>query len=196
MAHRPATSLPNAHWTDAPPPLHPSHEVYLRPPASRSQTPFGWCRPRLHDTGSLRVEFRPDRYPAPVNHFRALGQGAATVSRESGARQPSGKPIICTCMETPGGRRASQGAITACPRGRREGEPMRLANRAALITGGNSGIGLATARLFRAEGGRVAIVGRSKETLDAAAEISAGMSSPSGPTSPMSKRPSVRVCTL
>ncbi len=51
---------------------------------------------------------------------------------------------------------------------------MRLANRAALITGGNSGIGLATARLFRAEGGRVAIVGRSKETLDAAAEMLGG----------------------
>lgn len=48
---------------------------------------------------------------------------------------------------------------------------MRLANKAALITGGNSGIGLATARLFRAEGARVAIVGRNKKTLDAAAEM-------------------------
>lgn len=48
---------------------------------------------------------------------------------------------------------------------------MRLAKKAAFITGGNSGIGLATARLFRAEGARVAIVGRNKATLDAAAEI-------------------------
>jgi NAD(P)-dependent dehydrogenase (short-subunit alcohol dehydrogenase family) len=42
----------------------------------------------------------------------------------------------------------------------------RLANKTALITGGNSGIGLATARLFVAEGARVAITGRNQETLD------------------------------
>src|SRR2546423_15645077 len=47
---------------------------------------------------------------------------------------------------------------------------VRLANKTALITGGNSGIGLATARLFVAEGARVAITGRNKETLEAAAK--------------------------
>jgi len=46
---------------------------------------------------------------------------------------------------------------------------MRLAGKTAFITGGNSGIGLATARLFIAEGARVAITGRSQATLDAAA---------------------------
>jgi NAD(P)-dependent dehydrogenase (short-subunit alcohol dehydrogenase family) len=46
----------------------------------------------------------------------------------------------------------------------------RLANKTALITGGNSGIGLATAKLFVAEGARVIITGRNKETLDAAAK--------------------------
>ncbi len=45
---------------------------------------------------------------------------------------------------------------------------MKLAGKKALITGGNSGIGLATARLFIKEGAQVAITGRNQETLDAA----------------------------
>jgi NADP-dependent 3-hydroxy acid dehydrogenase YdfG len=47
---------------------------------------------------------------------------------------------------------------------------MELDNKAALITGGNSGIGLATARFFVAEGERVAITGRSPKTLQATAK--------------------------
>jgi NAD(P)-dependent dehydrogenase (short-subunit alcohol dehydrogenase family) len=47
---------------------------------------------------------------------------------------------------------------------------MKLQSKTALITGGNSGIGLATAQLFIAEGARVAITGRNQKTLDAAAK--------------------------
>ena len=44
----------------------------------------------------------------------------------------------------------------------------KLENRTAVITGGNSGIGLATARLFAEEGARVLIAGRDQKSLDEA----------------------------
>jgi NAD(P)-dependent dehydrogenase (short-subunit alcohol dehydrogenase family) len=45
---------------------------------------------------------------------------------------------------------------------------MKLTGKKALITGGNSGIGLATARIFVAEGAEVAITGLDQRTLDEA----------------------------
>ncbi|HKE07973.1 MAG TPA: SDR family oxidoreductase [Candidatus Acidoferrum sp.] len=44
----------------------------------------------------------------------------------------------------------------------------RLEGKIALVTGGNSGIGLATAKRLKEEGAQVAITGRSQKTLDAA----------------------------
>jgi NAD(P)-dependent dehydrogenase (short-subunit alcohol dehydrogenase family) len=44
----------------------------------------------------------------------------------------------------------------------------KLDGKIAVVTGGNSGIGLATAKLFAAEGARVVVTGRRQKELDAA----------------------------
>ncbi|MDU0206464.1 SDR family NAD(P)-dependent oxidoreductase [Paenibacillus sp. PFR10] len=46
----------------------------------------------------------------------------------------------------------------------------KLEGKVALITGGNSGIGLTAAKLFIAEGAKVVITGRNPTTLNAAEE--------------------------
>ncbi len=50
----------------------------------------------------------------------------------------------------------------------------RLTGKVAVVTGGNSGIGLATAKRFREEGAKVVISGRDQRTLDEAVKIIGG----------------------
>jgi len=50
----------------------------------------------------------------------------------------------------------------------------RFEGKTVAITGGNSGIGLATAKLFHAEGAKVAITGRDQKTLDEAVKAIGG----------------------
>jgi len=45
---------------------------------------------------------------------------------------------------------------------------MKLKNKVALITGANSGIGFASAKLFQQEGANVIITGRRQEAVDTA----------------------------
>jgi len=44
----------------------------------------------------------------------------------------------------------------------------KMQDKVAVITGGNSGIGLATAKVFVRDGAKVALFGRDADTLDAA----------------------------
>lgn|SRR5690554_686365 len=44
----------------------------------------------------------------------------------------------------------------------------KLKNKIAVITGGNTGIGFATAKEFIAQGAKVVITGRNKKTIDEA----------------------------
>ncbi len=51
---------------------------------------------------------------------------------------------------------------------------MKLHDKVAVITGGNSGIGLAIAREFKGNGAKVVIFGRSRQTLNEAAQTLGG----------------------
>ena len=51
---------------------------------------------------------------------------------------------------------------------------MKPPGKVAVVTGGNSGIGLAIAREFKSNGAKLMIFGRSRQTLDQAAQTLGG----------------------
>jgi NAD(P)-dependent dehydrogenase (short-subunit alcohol dehydrogenase family) len=58
---------------------------------------------------------------------------------------------------------------------------MRFENKVAIVTGGSSGIGLATAKRLGSEGARVVLVGRNEAKVMAAAEEMKGAGAPDVP---------------
>ena len=61
---------------------------------------------------------------------------------------------------------------------------MRLEGKVALISGGGSGIGAATARRFSAEGARVVVTGRREAPLRSVAEATGGLAFPGDASDP------------
>jgi NAD(P)-dependent dehydrogenase (short-subunit alcohol dehydrogenase family) len=98
------------------------------------------------------------------------------------ARTSPSTDTVCRADRAPGNAVARRTMVAGETReiGREDAQPVkvqeggfrmkRFEGKVAVVTGGNSGIGLATARRLKQEGARVAIAGRSQKTLDEAAK--------------------------
>jgi meso-butanediol dehydrogenase/(S,S)-butanediol dehydrogenase/diacetyl reductase len=71
---------------------------------------------------------------------------------------------------------------------------MRLDNKVALITGGGSGVGAATARLFAAEGAKVVVTGRRPDPLEAVAKEVGGVAVAGDTSDPAHVAEAVAAC--
>src|SRR4029077_17979157 len=132
-----------------------------------------WNSPKRRRPNRASRMIRSDHQSPITFSERAMGQPLFprfvrfTIAGLLTGFSPRRRRIIalCSCIIKPPAL-VRQHSLMMQPPERKMGT--RLANKTALITGGNSGIGLATARLFVAEGARVIITGRNQETLQAA----------------------------
>ena len=112
----------------------------------------------------------PTEHPSDAaEHAADAANHAAGWRSEPGLRRPAARG------EPERRRRGASAVGTMGRRAQRKGVVMNLADCVALVTGGGSGIGLATARHLRQHGARVAVCGRRREPLEEAARAIGAM---------------------